>query len=140
MDPLCRDCRDFGQDVKATHSIGKTNVCEKHYAERLGQGFKPKVEEVREVEEVEVVEEEAMAEKLCACGCGGAAMKGRFYKLGHKPKENGQKPAGGGKTARATNGATNGNGHFRVDLTLDGLNAIWNSLLPEKKAELLRAL
>jgi hypothetical protein len=60
-------------------------------------------------------------------------------------EKNGKKPAGG-KTARATNGngkakqSASGNGHFHVELTLGGLDAIWSSLLPEKKAELLKGL
>jgi hypothetical protein len=33
---LCRDCQDLQREVKATRWIGKTPVCEEHYANRLG--------------------------------------------------------------------------------------------------------
>lgn len=35
-DPLCRDCRERGSEVKATRLIGKTPVCDTHMRQRLG--------------------------------------------------------------------------------------------------------
>jgi len=44
---------------------------------------------------------------------------------------------GGGKKKRA-NGKPNG--HYEVSLSPAGLDAVWNGLAPEKKAELLKGL
>lgn len=51
---------------------------------------------------------------------------------------NGHKPAGGGKrVAKAKHTAAGSNVHFAVKLSAEGLDAVWNALPAEKKAELL---
>jgi hypothetical protein len=52
----------------------------------------------------------------------------------------GKKPAGGGDTSSSPRRAAaraSSNGHFAVKLTTEGLDAVWNALPAEKKAELL---
>jgi hypothetical protein len=54
----------------------------------------------------------------------------------------GKKPAGGGDTSSprrklAVRHAPSSNGHFLVNLSIVGLDAVWNALPAEKKAELL---
>ncbi len=78
--------------------------------------------------------EQIMDGKVCGCGCGEKMRKDstREYKMGHEP-------AGGGDTSSAQrrNGKASSNGHFAVKLTSEGLDAVWNALPAEKKAELL---
>lgn len=74
------------------------------------------------------------SDKVCKCGCGENLRKDstREYKMGHEP-------AGGGDTSATPKRAAkaSSNGHFAVKLTTEGLDAVWNALPAEKKAELL---
>lgn len=57
-----------------------------------------------------------------------------------KKNDGGHKPAGGGDTSTTRRRAAAkaiSNGHFAVKLTPEGLDAVWNALPAEKKAELL---
>jgi predicted DNA-binding protein (UPF0251 family) len=159
MEPLCRDCTDFGRSVKATRFVGKTPVCDEHMARRLGQSFSAKPAEVTEEKSMpksgRLSESEIESiRKKAAAGASFQEISKEFnvswatvqYHVG----KNGKKPAGGAKAGRASSARTNGNGHakhaangdshFFIELSLGGMDAIWNSLMPEKKAELLRGL
>lgn len=58
--------------------------------------------------------------------------------------QNGQKSAGGAKKEKPQRRGgvfgKAGQGSYSVELSAAGLDAVWNGLTPEKKAELLRGL
>lgn len=130
--PNCRDCLDLQHDIPAVAFIGKTPVCQEHKRQRLGIPRKPEPLPIGSVTALKVKEGTPM-ERLCKCGCGEKLRKDsrRDYKMGHEP-------AGSAPPAKRPHAHSNGS--FAVNLTAVGLDAVWNALTSEKKAELLSHL
>jgi hypothetical protein len=147
MGAICRDCADHQQEIPAVTMVGKTPVCREHWRSRMGIPKVPSALNDLSLPKpapvfVAPAKEVKQMVKLCACGCGIETTAGREYKWGHKPK-NGKTRAGGGDTSatpkrgRKPKVDASTNGHFAVTLSILGLDAIWNALPAEKKAELL---
>jgi hypothetical protein len=61
----------------------------------------------------------------------------KFSNGGTKPAGRGRDTSGTAKRGRKQRVDVSSNGHFAVNLTTEGLDAVWNALPAEKKAELL---
>ena len=94
-------------------------------------------------------ESNSVTKKLCKCGCGTElpANYSWAYIRGHKPKpgsaaakelvSDAQSNFAGKPSAKGEARVRSAGGHFTIKLSLAGLDAVWNSLSAERKAELL---
>ena len=146
---FCRDCQDSQLEVIATRVVGKTPVCDVHLRSRMGLPKKIEPEEAKDMGKwkrtdattIEAIRKDATA----GMGLSAIAEKnGVSWPTAKRYAGNGKGRAGGAKTAKPTRrgGHTNGasNGSYSVQLSTAGMDALWNGLAPEKKAELLKGL
>lgn len=154
MWPNCRDCADLQQEVPAVAMIGKTAVCLVHQRSRLGIP-KTAVSQAtggqlatRRSEDATMSRGPSITQDTINAIRQDAAAGLSFSKIAEKNGvswptakhyvKNGHAPAGGGgKCAGKAKQHAATNGHFAVQLSAEGLDAVWNALPAEKKAELL---
>lgn len=146
---LCHDCRDFQRETIATRMVGKTPVCDEHMRSRMGIPKKIEREEPTNMGRGKRLEQSTI-DAIAKDGAAGMSLSdiakkhGVSWPTAKQYAGNGKRRAGGAKTAKPTRrgghfkGAANGS--YSVHLSTAGMDALWNGLAPEKKAELLRGL
>jgi hypothetical protein len=156
----CYDCAQIGRKSPAERVVKGTPCCDFYYRQRMGvpmlanQRYPLPAQQAAETTatSASVKEELPVTKKLCKCGCGGEMPPGSSwsYLRGHKPKTgapaiaaakalvaDAQAGFAGRPAAKGEASVRGTGGHFTIKLSEGGLDAVWNSLSAERKAELL---
>lgn len=152
-EPLCRDCQDLRREVKATRIVVKTPVCDEHWRQRLGQPPAPvKLEEMKmgrtsRIDESTIARIQSDAKEGLSFSQIAEKRSVSWPTAKRYASERNGRPYAGGGGAKAAKSTLRG-GRFKdaakdsysIQLTSAGMDALWNGLPPEKKAELLTHL
>jgi hypothetical protein len=126
--------------VEATRRIAKTAVCDRHYAGRLGIKL-PAEETMRKKTEInEAVRSNILADRAAGMKINPIAKK--YSLTWHVVNElvTGAPVESKAKPGRRSSKAAPHGDLYSVPLNAAGMDAVWNSLPAEKKAQLLKGL
>jgi len=127
MMDLCLPCKEKGKLRVPYKTVGGVPMCGEcvadHEQKQVRQAKPPEIASAPELDP-EKIEETEMPAELCDCG----------KPLHHRGRCVGKARNAGTKMPAAH---ASSNGSFAVNLTAEGLDAVWNALPAEKKAELL---